>query len=371
MLTDSAGRQDGNFAPFNLTLLLMTQAKGYAAQHAHETLAPWNFERREVGPHDVQIDILYCGVCHSDLAQINNEWFEGIFPMVPGHEIVGRVVQVGAHVRKFKPGDLAGVGTLADSCGKCAHCADDLEVYCENGVVPSYNGLDKYRDGRPTYGGFSNTIVVDEGFTLHIAEHVNLAATAPLLCAGITTYSPMRHWKVGKGHKVAVLGLGGLGHMAVKFAVAFGAEVTILSTSPHKAADAQKLGAHHFVVTSNAAEVEQVKACFDFIVDTVGAAHDFDFYLALLKLDGIHIVVGIPPQGLAVKNVGLFQLGRKSIVGSAVGGLAETQEMLDFCAANNITADIELIDMKDIHAAFDRMLKGEVKYRFVIDMATL
>ncbi|MCS3868356.1 putative zinc-type alcohol dehydrogenase-like protein [Chryseobacterium ginsenosidimutans] len=349
----------------------MIKAKAYAAQNPNETLAPWDFARRDVGNHDVQIEILYCGVCHSDLAQINNEWFPGVFPMVPGHEIVGRVTKVGDHVKKFKVGDLAGVGTLANSCGHCQHCEDGLEVYCENGVIPTYNAIDKYRDNLPTYGGYSNTIVSDESFAVSIPENLDLAATAPLLCAGITTYSPLKHWKVGKGHKLAVLGLGGLGHMAVKFAVALGAEVTILSTSPHKAADAEKLGAHHFVVTSDAEAVEKVKASFDFIVDTVSAEHDFDFYLSLLKLDGIHIVVGIPPEGILLKNVGMLQLGRKSIVGSASGGIAETQEMLDFCAEHQIVADIEMIEMKNIHSAFDRMAKGDVKYRFVIDMSTL
>jgi uncharacterized zinc-type alcohol dehydrogenase-like protein len=350
---------------------IMLEAKGYAALNANEKLTPWNFERRDVGPHDIQIEILYSGVCHSDMAQINNEWFPGIFPMVPGHEIVGRVIKTGDHVKGFKVGDLAGVGTLANSCRKCSHCEEGLEVYCKNGVIPTYNAIDKYRDGLPTYGGYSNTIVADESFTLHISEKLDLAATAPLLCAGITTYSPLKHWKVGKGHKLAVLGLGGLGHMAVKFGVALGAEVTILSTSPKKAIDAKKLGAHHFVVTSNAEEIEKVKSSFDFIIDTVAAEHDFDFYLSLLKLDGVHIVVGIPPAGFSVKNVGLLQLGRKSIVGSASGGIPETQEMLDFCAEKNIMADIELIEMKDIHRAFDRMSKGDVKYRFVIDMATL
>ena len=291
--------------------------------------------------------------------------------MVPGHEIVGRVVKVGNHVEKFKEGDLAGVGTLANSCGDCGPCNHGLEVYCENGVIPTYNALDKYRNDEPTYGGYSNTIVSDEKFTVHIPENLDLASTAPLLCAGITTYSPLKHWKVGKGHKLAVLGLGGLGHMAVKFGVALGAEVTILSRSPQKEEDAKKLGAHNFVLTTDEEQVEEVKASFDFIIDTVSAQHDYDFYLSLLKLDGIHICVGIPPKGLTVKNVGLFQLGRKSIVGSAVGGLPETQEMLDFCAEHNISSDIELINIKDIHTAFGRMDKGDVKYRFVIDMATL
>jgi len=352
----------------------MITAKGYAAQSANEELAPWNFERREVGPYDVQIEILYCGVCHSDLAQINNEWFPGIFPMIPGHEIVGKIIKIGDHVKGFKVGDLAGVGTMVNSCGECKHCHDGLEQYCTEGVVPTYNALDKFGDGLPTYGGYSNTIVTNEAFTVHISEKLDLAAVAPLLCAGITTYSPLKHWKIGKGHKVAVLGLGGLGHMAVKFAVALGAEVTILSTSPQKESDAKRLGAHHFVVTKDAEQVEKVKGSFDFIVDTVAADHDFNFYLTLLAVNGTHICVGIPVEGIHLDGaLGAFGLlgGRKSIVGSSCGGLAETQEMLDFCAEHNIVADIELIDIKNINSAFERMLKNDVKYRFVIDMATL
>jgi alcohol dehydrogenase (NADP+) len=352
----------------------MIAAKGYAAQRANETLAPWNFERRDVGPHDVQIQILYCGVCHSDLAQINNEWFPGIFPMIPGHEIVGRVIKTGEHVKNFKVGDLAGVGTMVNSCGDCVHCKNGLVQYCIEGVVPTYNAIDKFGDRKPTYGGYSNTIVTHESFTVHISEKLNLAASAPLLCAGITTYSPLKHWNVGAGHKVAVLGLGGLGHMAVKFAVALGAEVTILSTSPNKAADAKRLGAHRFVVTTDTDQVEAVKGTFDFIIDTVAAAHDFGFYLSLLALDGIHICVGIPEGGIHLDGaLGAFGLigGRKSIVGSQCGGIDETQEMLDFCAEHHIVADIELISINDIHAAFDRMLRGDIKYRFVIDMATL
>ncbi|HEY0297672.1 MAG TPA: NAD(P)-dependent alcohol dehydrogenase, partial [Arachidicoccus sp.] len=310
----------------------MIAAKGYAAPDANEKLALWDFERRNVGPHDVQIEILYCGVCHSDLAQINNEWFPGIFPMVPGHEIVGRVVQVGEHVKSFKSGDLAGIGTLVNSCGKCSYCEDGLEQYCEEGVVATYNNVDKYRDGLPTYGGYSNTIVTDESFTVHVSEKLDLAAAAPLLCAGITTYSPLKHWKVGKGHSIAVLGLGGLGHMAVKFGIALGAEVTVLSTSQKKEADAKKLGAHHFVVTKDAEQLAKVKASFDFILDTVSAEHDFDSYLSLLKVDGTHICVGVPPQGIHVNGAFSLLAGRKSIVGSAVGGIAETQQMLDFCA---------------------------------------
>jgi len=348
----------------------MIAAKAYAAQSPAASLTPWNFERREVGSHDVQFDILFCGVCHSDLHQVRNDWFPGIFPMVPGHEIVGRVVKVGDHVKKFKVGDLAGTGCLVDSCRTCDNCRDGLEQYCSNGYVLTYNSLDKYGDGSPTYGGYSNTIVVKEDFVVHISDKLPLAATAPLLCAGITTYSPLKHWKVGKGHKLAVLGLGGLGHMAVKFGVALGAEVTILSTSPKKEADAKKLGAHHFVLTTNAAQVKKARGSFDFILDTVSAEHDFSLYLSLLKRDGTHICVGVPPTPNRIPAFSLID-GRKSVAGSAIGGLPETQEMLDFCAAHNIVSDIELINIKDIETAYERMEKGDVRYRFVIDMATL
>lgn len=344
------------------------KAKGYAAQSPTSNLAPWNFERRDVGPNDVQFDILYCGVCHSDLHQIKNEWFPGIFPMVPGHEIVGKVIRVGQKVKKFKPGDLAAVGCLVDSCRTCNNCKEGLEQYCLNGAVPTYNGREK--DGTPTYGGYSNTIVVHEDFVLRVDDKLSLPAVAPLLCAGITTYSPLRHWKISKGHKLAVLGLGGLGHMAVKFGVAFGAEVTVLSTSASKEADAKKLGAHKFVLTSDKAQVKNVKGYFDFILDTVSAPHDFKFYLSLLKTNGTHIIVGIPPDQLQVPPFSIID-GRKSLAGSSIGGLPETQEMLDYCAKHNIVSDIELIDIKDIHKAYDRMVKGDVRYRFVIDMATL
>ncbi|ASU32688.1 NAD(P)-dependent alcohol dehydrogenase [Mucilaginibacter xinganensis] len=347
----------------------MIETKAYAAQSETTPLAPWTFERREVGPHDVQFDILFCGVCHSDLHQIKNDWFPGIFPMVPGHEIVGRVVKVGDHVKKFKVGDLAGTGCLVDSCRVCENCKQDLEQYCLNGNSQTYNGLEQ--DGKtPTYGGYSNTIVVHEDFVLHVSDKLNLAAVAPLLCAGITTYSPLRHWKVGKGHKLAVLGLGGLGHMAVKFGVAFGADVTVLSTSPKKEADAKKLGAHHFVVTTDPEQVKAAKGTFDFILDTVSAEHDFNMYLSLLRTNGVHICVGVPPKPAEIAAFSLLG-GRKSLAGSGIGGLAETQEMLDYCAENNIVSDIEMIDIKDIQTAYDRMVKGDVRYRFVIDMATL
>lgn len=346
----------------------MIPAKGYAAQSAQTDLAPWDFERRELNPHDVQFDIQYCGVCHSDLHQIQDEWGGAIFPMVPGHEIVGKVVSVGSHVKKFKVGDIAGTGCLVDSCRTCDNCKDGLEQFCSNEKVYTYNSIGK--DGVPTQGGYSNTIVVHEDFVLHISDKLDLAGAAPLLCAGITTYSPLRHWKVGKGHKLAVLGLGGLGHMAVKFGVAFGAEVTVLSTSPDKEADAKKLGAHQFVLTKDEAQLAAAQGRFDFILDTVSAPHDINLYMGLLRRDGVHICVGVPPTPYQLNAFSLIG-GRKSLVGSLIGGLPETQEMLDFCAANNIVSEIEMIDIKDIHNAYDRMLKGDVKYRFVIDLATL
>lgn len=346
----------------------MTPAKSYAAQTPTSSLAPWNFERREVGSHDVQFDINYCGVCHSDLHQIRNEWFPGIFPMVPGHEVVGKVTKVGSAVKKFKVGDLVGVGCLVDSCRGCENCKQGLEQYCTVGAVPTYNGMGK--DGLPTYGGYSNIMVVHEDFTLRISEKISLAAAAPLLCAGITTYSPLRHWNIGKGHRLAVLGLGGLGHMAVKFGAAFGAEVTVLSTSASKEAEAKKLGAHKFVLTSDPAQAKSVKGYFDFVIDTVSAEHDFRFYLSMLKTNGTHILVGLPSKALEIQPFSIVG-GRKSVAGSSIGGLPETQEMLDYCAEHNIISDIELIDIKDINQAYERMVKGDVRYRFVIDMATL
>lgn len=347
----------------------MIKTKGYAAQRAKEPLAPWSFERRELAPHDVQFDILFCGVCHSDLHQVRDEWGGSKFPMVPGHEIVGKVVKTGAAVKKFKVGDLAGTGCLVDSCRTCENCQQGLEQYCLNGGSGTYNSFEQDKK-TPTYGGYSKTIVVHEDFVLHISPKLNLAATAPLLCAGITTYSPLRHWKVGKGHKLAVLGLGGLGHMAVKFGVAFGAEVTVLSTSPAKEADAKKLGAHKFVVTSDKEQVKRVTKYFDFILDTVAGEHDYNLYLSLLKLNGTHICVGVPEKPSAVHPFSLIA-SRRSLAGSGIGGLPETQEMLDFCAEHNIVSDIEMIDIKYIEKAYERMQKGDVRYRFVIDIATL
>ncbi len=346
----------------------MIPVKSYAAQSATSDVAPFSFDRREVGAHDVLIDIHYCGVCHSDIHQARNEWGGSIFPMVPGHEIVGKISQIGSAVTKFKVGDIAGVGCFVDSCRECHSCKEGLEQYCEKGMVGTYNGREK--DGTPTYGGYSSKIVVDESYTLHISEKLSLDAVAPLLCAGITTYSPIMHWKIGKGHKVGVLGLGGLGHMAVKFAVSLGSEVTVLSTSKNKEEDAKRLGAHHFALTSDEVVLQSLKNQFDFIIDTVSAPHDMNLYLSMLRRDGTIVVVGVPPTPAPIHNFSLIG-GRKQIGGSLIGGIKETQEMLDYCAEHNIVSDIELINIKDINTAYERMLKNDVKYRFVIDMATL
>ncbi len=343
--------------------------KGYAAQNAQSPLAPFTFERRTPGPHDVKMEILFCGVCHSDLHQIRDEWGGSIFPMVPGHEIIGRVIKTGDHVKKFKAGDLAGVGCLVDSCRDCENCKQGLEQYCRNGAVGTYNSMEK--DGKtPTYGGYSNQIVVHEDFVLRIPSNLPIEGVAPLLCAGITTYSPLRNWKIGKGHKVGVLGLGGLGHMAVKFASAFGAEVTMLSTSASKEADAKRLGAQKFALTTDEGKIKSLKNYFDFIIDTVSAPHDYNLYLNMLSTNGVHICVGAPPTPSQIHAFTLIG-NRRSLAGSLIGGLPETQEMLDFCASYNIVSDVEVIAMKDISKAYERMLKGDVRYRFVIDMATL
>ena len=312
----------------------MIPAKGYAAPKANVALAPFNFERREVGPHDVQIEILYCGVCHSDIHQARDEWGHSIFPMVPGHEIVGKITKVGDHVNKFKVGEKAGVGCFVDSCRQCPSCLAGLEQYCDVGMVGTYNGVDK--QGNVTYGGYSNQIVVDENYVLHIPDNLPLEGVAPLLCAGITTWSPLREWKVGKGHKLGVVGLGGLGHMAVKLGASLGAEVTMLSTSPSKKADAEKLGAHHFVVTSDPEQVNAVTGTFDFIINTISAQHEYNFYLPLLKLDGTMILVGAPPEAPQVSAFNLI-MKRRRLAGSLIGGIKETQEMLDYCGEHNIT----------------------------------
>ena len=347
-------------------------AKGFAAQSADSDLALLSIPRREPLPLDVQIKILYCGVCHSDLHQVRDEWHEAIptvYPCIPGHEIVGRVTKVGTEVTKFKEGDLAAVGCLVDSCRECENCREDLEQYCENIATFTYNSEDKILGG-VTYGGYSQSIVADEAFVLRVNENVDLAGTAPLLCAGITTYSPMRHWKVGPGQKVGVVGLGGLGHMAVKFANAFGAHVVLFTTSPDKTADAKRLGAHEVVLSKDADEMLKHAASFNFILDTVSAQHDLNPYLALLKRDGTMTLVGAPPQPLPVSSFNLI-FGRHQLAGSGIGGIRETQEMLDFCAEHNITSDVELIRIDEINDAYKRLLKSDVKYRFVIDMASL
>jgi len=347
----------------------MTTTKGYAAKAATGPLGPFTFERREVGPKDVQFEILFCGVCHSDLHMAKNEWGGTNYPMVPGHEIVGRVTKVGAEVKKFKVGDLAGVGCLVDSCRECDNCKKGLEQFCRNGSTGTYNGKDKISGGF-TYGGYSNQIVATEEFVLKISEKLPLSGVAPLLCAGITTYSPLRHWKVGKGHKLAVVGLGGLGHMAVKLGASFGAEVTMLSTSPEKEIDAKKLGAHHFALTKDAEQLKALTGKFDFIIDTVSAPHNYNQYLNMLNTDGVMICVGAPPTPSEIMAFSLIG-GRKSLAGSLIGGLPETQEMLDYCAEHNIVSEVEVIAMDYVNTAYERMLAGDVKYRFVIDMATL
>ena len=347
----------------------MISTKAYAAPAAASKLEPYNFERRDPGPHDVLIDILYCGVCHTDIHFINNDWGFSIFPMVPGHEIVGRVAAVGDHVIKFKTGDMAGVGCLVDSCRECDYCNEGLEQYCQGGGVFTYSGIEK--DGKTvTQGGYSNKIVVEERFVLKVSEKLSPAHAAPLLCAGITTYSPLRHWKVGKGHKIGIIGLGGLGHMAIKFAASFGAEVTVLSTTPNKKEDALKLGAHSFIVTKDEEQVKLVANTFDFILDTLSASHDYNMYVSMLKVDGTLICVGLPPEPITVPAFNLV-FTRKCVAGSLIGGLPETQEMLDYCAANNIVSDIEVIPIQKIQEAYERMLMNDIKYRFVIDMASL
>jgi uncharacterized zinc-type alcohol dehydrogenase-like protein len=347
----------------------MASTKSYAAQAATSPLASWTINRREPKPNDVQVEILYCGVCHSDLHTARNEWHNTVYPCVPGHEIVGKVRAVGSQVKKFKVGDTAGIGCLVDSCRECENCKDGLEQFCSNGMVGTYNGQEKDGGGN-TYGGYSKSIVAHEDFVLHVSDKLPLEAVAPLLCAGITTYSPLRHWKIGKAHKVAVLGLGGLGHMGVKLAVSMGADVTMLSHTPSKEKDATRLGAHHFVLTGDAEQVKKVMGSFDFILDTVSADHDYNFYLGMLRTNGVMVCVGAPPSPAQVPAFNLI-FGRKSLAGSLIGGIPETQEMLDYCAEHNIVSDVELIAMKDINEAYERMLKGDVRYRFVIDMATL
>jgi alcohol dehydrogenase (NADP+) len=345
------------------------KTNAYAAQTATAPLTPFNLERRDVGKHDVQIEILYCGVCHSDLHTVRGEWQGTTHPCVPGHEIVGRVVNVGEQVYKFRKGDTVGVGCMVDSCLTCANCKDDLEQFCEVGNTWTYNSPDKHNGGI-TYGGYSDSIVVDKAFVLKIPPNLDLAATAPLLCAGITTYSPLHHHKVSKGQKVGIVGLGGLGHMGVKIAKAMGAHVVVFTTSANKVEDALRLGADEVVNSKNADEMTKHLNSFHFILDTVSASHDINAYLILLKRDCNLTTVGLPTEPLSLRLDSLV-FGRRSLSGSLIGGIKETQEMLDFCGKHNITADIELIPIQKINEAYDRLVKSDVKYRFVIDMASL
>ncbi|MBL7663056.1 NAD(P)-dependent alcohol dehydrogenase [bacterium] len=350
----------------------MTSVKCYAAFNPHEPLGPLEIVRRKVGPADVQFAISYCGVCHSDIHTARNEWAGTTYPVVPGHELVGIVTQVGNQVTRFKVGDAVGVGCLVDSCRRCISCTDGLEQYCEGeGKTFTYNSPDKHFPGQKTYGGYSTSIVVDEKFVLKISPKLNLAATAPLLCAGITTYSPLRHWKVGKGQKVGIVGLGGLGHMGLKFAHAFGAETVLFTTSENKIADAKRLGADQVVISKNEAEFSNHLRSFDFILNTVAASHNLDLYTQLLKRDGTMCLVGLPEHAHPSPNIGTLIVGRRAIAGSLIGGIKETQEMLDFCAEHNIVSDIELIPVQQINTAYERMIKSDVKYRFVIDCATI
>jgi uncharacterized zinc-type alcohol dehydrogenase-like protein len=347
-------------------------AKAYAAQSAASPLAPFTLARRSPRPQDVQLEILFCGVCHSDLHQSRNEWkavMPTVYPCVPGHEIVGRVVKVGSAVKKFKEGDIAAVGCMVDSDRTCPNCRAGEEQYCESGMTLTYNSPDKILGG-VTYGGYSQSIVVDEAFVLRVSKKLDPAGTAPLLCAGITTYSPLHHWKVGKGKKAGIVGLGGLGHMGVKFAHALGAHVVLFTTSPGKAADALRLGADEVVISKNEAEMRKHASSFDFILDCVSADHDLNAYLQLLRLDGSLVLVGAPEKPAPVAAFNLI-MGRRRLAGSAIGGIRETQEMLDFCAERGITSDVERIPIQQINQAYDRLLKGDVKYRFVIDMASL
>lgn len=344
-------------------------AAAYAAQSATEPLGPFSVERRALRPSDVRIEILYTGVCHSDVHQVRNDWGNAVYPMVPGHEIVGRVTAVGEDVTKFKEGDLAAVGCLVDSCQDCTSCAEGLEQYCEKGIVPTYNGVDK--NGEQTYGGYSQSIVVTENFVLHVSDELDLKATAPLLCAGITLYSPLRHWNCGPGMNVGIIGLGGLGHMGVKLAHAMGARVTMVTSSPGKEEDARKLGADSVLLSRDEAAMQQAANSFDLLMNTIPVDHDLNPYVALLKRDATMVIVGAIAPITHPFATGPIVFGRRSVAGSLIGGIAETQEMLDYCAEHKIVADVEMIDMQEINTAYERMLKSDVKYRFVIDMASL
>lgn len=344
--------------------------QGYAAHSASDALVPFRFERRAPRPDDVEIEILFCGVCHSDIHNARNDWGGAVYPMVPGHEIIGRVVSVGADVTGFQPGDHVGVGCMVDSCQHCASCQHGLEQYCVEGSTYTYNGVDR-RDRMPTYGGYSEKIVVSDKFVLKVPASLDLAGAAPLLCAGITTWSPLRHWQVGQGSKVAIVGLGGLGHMGIKLAKALGAEVTLFTRSPGKEADARRLGADHIVLSTDGSQMAGVSGKFDLIIDTVPYVHDVNPYVPTLTVSGTLVLLGYLGDLTPMLNSAPLVMGRKSVAGSLIGGIAETQEMLDFCGQHNITSDIEVIAIQDINTAYERMLKSDVKYRFVIDMSSL
>lgn len=343
--------------------------KAYAAQSATQSLQPFQAQRRDPLPNDVQIDVLFCGVCHSDIHQARNEWHNTTYPCVPGHEIIGRVTKVGNNVKRFKEGDIAAVGCLVDSCRECASCREHLQQHCQKGATFTYNSPERHIGGM-TYGGYSSRMVVDQDFVLKVPKGLDLAAAAPLLCAGITTYSPLRRWKVGKGQKVGIVGLGGLGHMGVKFASAFGADVMVLTTSPGKKSDAQRLGARDIIVSRDEADMAKHAASFDFILDTVSAQHDINAYLNLLKRSGTLCLVGAPEKPLSVASFNLI-MQRRQLAGSLIGGLQETQEMLDFCGQRGIVCDIETIPIQKINEAYERILRSDVKYRFVIDLSSL
>jgi alcohol dehydrogenase (NADP+) len=346
----------------------MTNASGYAAYSSITPLKPYSFNRRDPGPKDVVVDIEYCGVCHSDIHQVRDEWGGSIFPMVPGHEIVGTVSAVGSEVKRLKPGDTAGVGVMVDSCRECSSCKRGLEQYCEKGMVGTYGATDRYGD--ITYGGYSDVIVTDEHFVYTISPKLDKAAVGPLLCAGITTYSPLKHWEIGRGKKVGVVGLGGLGHMGLKFAHSLGAHVVQFTTSASKTKDALRLGADEAVLSNDPGAMTKQRASFDFILDTVSAQHDINPYLSMLRLDGTLVMVGLPEKPIALPSAAIC-VPRRSIAGSGIGGVPETQEMLDYCAKHNIVSDVEVIPIQQINEAFERVLKNDVKYRFVIDMASL
>jgi uncharacterized zinc-type alcohol dehydrogenase-like protein len=348
----------------------MIDVLGYAASSANAKLAPYHFQRRDPRPDDVTIEILYCGICHTDLHQARNDWSRSVYPVVPGHEIIGRVQSIGKNVTRFKPGDYVGVGCMVDSCQECISCQKGLEQYCQAGATMTYNGVDRH-DHMRTFGGYSEKIIVSDKFVLKIPDGLDLKGAAPLLCAGITTWSPLRHWKIGKNSRVAVVGLGGLGHMALKLAKALGAHVTLFSRSPGKEKDARRLGADQIIISTDKNQMAAFNGRFDLIIDTVPYAHDLNMYVPTLATNGTIVIVGLLGNVEPTLNTVPLIMGRKAVAGSVIGGIAETQEMLDFCGKHGITSDIEMIKMQDVNQAYERMLKSDVKYRFVIDMETI